>query len=487
MTKTISIKRQNILDMDASTLASKIKNGDLTSLKAVNTYINHIKEVNPSINAVVENHFSQAIEQAKVYDQKAKDGQIIGPLHGVPVSIKESFDVIEMKTTGGLIHRQDFIAKTDAICVAKLKKAGAIVLVKTNTPTLCFCQETNNKLYGRTNNPWDLSRTAGGSSGGEGALLGVGGIAIGLGSDIGGSIRFPSHFNGIVGFKPGKYQVSQKGHYPFLAHPLQERMQSIGPMGKSVQDIELLYSLIQEQPNHTNNKVKNLEIIFTPLIVDYPLSYATQNMYQDVKDNLASDFSVQEDIPPYLKESALLWQEIMSFDGGKSIREQGFQSDRPNVLKEYIKEKTTKNSQYHYYFTWALIGAALFKPSKKRQQEIQETVTKGDREIDLYLKDRLLILPVYHQGAPLHDSVYNEIFSIRKTFQQYLPFVAYANVWGLPSLTLPIGEDENNMPIAIQIISSTENEGALFEVGKWLEKKFGGYTRCDKLDNNLSV
>src|SRR5699024_9197818 len=272
MTKTISTKKQNILDMDDSTLASKIKNGDLTSLKSVNTYINHIKEVNPSINAVVENHFSQAIEQAKVYDQKARDGQIIGPLHGVPVSIKESFNVKDMKTTGGLIHRQDFIAKTDAICVAKLKKAGAIVLVKTNTPTLCLCQETNIKLSGITNTPWGLSRTAGGSSGGEGALLGVGCIAVGLGSDIGGSIRFPSHFNGIVGFKPGKYQVSQKGHYPFLAHPLQERMQSIGPMGKSVQDIELLYSLIQDQPTQTNTRVKDLDIIFSPCTIDYPLS-----------------------------------------------------------------------------------------------------------------------------------------------------------------------------------------------------------------------
>src|SRR5699024_8133398 len=98
-------------------------------------------------------------------------------------------------------------------------------------------------------------------------------------------------------------------------------MQSIGPMGKSVQDIELLYSLIQEQPNHTNNKVKNLEIIFTPLIVDYPLSYATQNMYQVVMDNLESDFSVHEDIPQYLKEIVILLQEIMNFDRGKSIRE----------------------------------------------------------------------------------------------------------------------------------------------------------------------
>src|SRR5699024_11086350 len=125
-----------------------------------------------------------------------------------PISIKESFNVSGMKTTGGIIHRQDIIKSRDAITVQKLKDAGAIVLCKTNTPALCFCQETDNKLYGRTNNPWNIKHTAGGSSGGEAALLSVGGAAVGLGSDIGGSIRFPSHFNGVVGFKSGKNEVS---------------------------------------------------------------------------------------------------------------------------------------------------------------------------------------------------------------------------------------------------------------------------------------
>src|SRR5699024_8066190 len=128
-----------------------------------------------------------------------------------------------------------------------LKKAGAIILGKTNTPSLCFCQETENKLYGRTNNPWDVTRTAGGSSGGEGALIAAGGAAAGIGSDIGGSIRFPSHFNGVVGFKPGKYQVSPNGHFPSENTPLQERMLGIGPMGKSVRDIALLYDVIADK------------------------------------------------------------------------------------------------------------------------------------------------------------------------------------------------------------------------------------------------
>ena len=125
--------------------------------------------------------------------------------------MKESFHVEGMRTTGGLLNRKESIQDADAEVVRKLRNEGAIILGKTNTPALCFCQETDNKLYGRTNNPWDLTRTAGGSSGGEGVLIAIGGAAVGLGSDIGGSIRLPSHFNGVVGFKSGNSQVSSVG------------------------------------------------------------------------------------------------------------------------------------------------------------------------------------------------------------------------------------------------------------------------------------
>lgn len=481
MTKLQSIDRLSILDMDASKLAEKIRNGELTSLEVVETYISQIERVNPYINAVVEKQYDQAIKQAKEYDKKAKEGHFLGPLHGVPISMKESLDVKGMKTTGGLIHRRDLIAKSDALAVTRMKEAGAIILVKTNTPTLCFCQETDNKLFGRTNNPWDLKRTAGGSSGGEGALLSAGGSAAGLGSDIGGSIRFPSHFNGVVGFKPSKNQVSQKGHFPHITHPLQERMQSIGPMGKSVNDIELLYTIIRTASHQPNKGLENSLVTFLPYLPDYPLSQTTYNMYTRIKNRL-NHLSTDVGIPPHFKDSALLWQEIMSIDGGNTIRKEGFPSDRPNIVKEYLKEKASKTSSYHEYFTWALIGAALFKPTKRRQRDIKKRIADGDQEISTYFTNRVLILPVYHQGALHHGSVYNEIFSIRKTYQKYLPFVSYANVWGLSALTIPIAKDENNMPIGVQIVGTQENDSAVFELGKMLEGIFGGFSRCNKFD-----
>lgn len=239
-------RSSSILDMDATSLAASIRHNERSSTDVVKTFIDHQRQANPHINAVVEARYEAAMAEARQKDEGHGNTEQ-GPLYGVPISVKESFHVAGMKTTGGLMHRRHLIAREDAEAVRRLKNAGAIILGKTNTPMLCFCQETDNKLYGRTNNPWDVTRTSGGSSGGEGALLGSGEAAAGVGSDIGGSIRFPSHFNGVIGFKPGHSQVSDQGHFPGFNPLLQKRMSGVGPMGKSVRDIALLYHLMADE------------------------------------------------------------------------------------------------------------------------------------------------------------------------------------------------------------------------------------------------
>src|SRR5699024_10140551 len=146
-----------------------------------------------------------------------------------------------------------------------------------------------------------------------------------------------------------------------------------------------------------------------------------------------------------------------------------------NVVSTYIKEVLTNRTDIHTYLSWALIGASLFKPSKKRVAELHQLISKGDEKLAEYLYNRILIVPVYHTGARKHGKVFQEIFSIRKTFKKFMPYVAYANVWGLPSLTVPVGMDENNMPIGIQIMNTNGNEGAIFSLGKIIEERFRGY------------
>ncbi|MGP4105820.1 amidase family protein [Virgibacillus sp. L01] len=301
------------------------------------------------------------------------------------------------------------------------------------------------------------------------------------GSDIGGSIRFPSHFNGVVGFKPGKFQVSSNGHFPADTIPLQKRMSGMGPMGKSVRDMELIYDIITNTTT-TEQSLDDFEIDILSDGLNIPLSQKTKDMVGGIESYLQKSVSVNRSTPPYFENSAQLWQEIMSLDGGKSMEKLAFNTDRSNVLAAYAKEKLTRKTKVHPYLSWALIGAKLFKPTAGRIKEIEDIIEQGDKEVADYLMNRLLILPVYHTGAPLHGKVFQEIFSIRKTFMQYMPYIAYANVWGLPSLTIPAGTDENNMPIAIQVVSMNGNEDAIFRLGKKVEWKFGGYNRCSSLD-----
>ena len=476
------VSDNEILSMDASTLAKKIANQEITSVHATNVFIAHLKKVNDKINCLVEDRFEQALEEAKKADAEIqRNGVGNKKLLGVPISMKECFDVAGMKTTGGLISRKDAVSDKDADVVKALKAEGAIILGKTNTPTLCFCQETDNKLYGRTNNPWDLSKTAGGSSGGEGALIAVGGAAAGLGSDIGGSIRFPSHFNGVIGFKSGNRQVSQEGSFPYTDIPLQERMLGIGPMTKSVADVKLLYNIIAKHPAPKKD-ISNFKIKILPR-TNYPISEDTVKMLDTIYDQLKSDFDAKKAVPPFFDKVALIWQEIMSIDGGENIAELAFGPNKRKDVAEYMKELVSGKSEVHRYLSWALIGANLFKPSKKRVEEIEAFLSKGDEQLDEYLENRILILPVYHTSALEHGKVYSEIFSVRKTYLKYMPYIAYANVWGLPALTIPIQTDKHNMPIAVQLISKNGNEDALFQLGEILESQNRGYIRCMKYDS----
>lgn len=474
-----------ILDMDATAIVEHYKDQKLSSEQVTKSYIKHIKKINPLINAMVHYRFEEALEEARVIDKQHMTPNKEQPLLGVPISIKESFHVRGLKTTGGLLHRQDIISKNNADVVQKMIDAGAIILGKTNTPTLCFCQETDNKLFGRTNNPWNLSRTAGGSSGGEGALLSAGGAALGIGSDIGGSIRFPSHFNGVVGFKPGSDQVSDAGHFP-PTHPLQKRMLGIGPMGKSVRDVQLTYDIIAKKKS--KEKAKGTYEIHFLADEQLPLSTKSKQIIGHIETYLKNNTTctIKRSTPPYFNESAEIWQELMAVEGAKTIKDLGLNRDIPGILRTYIKEFINKGTDTHHYLSWALIGAQLFQPSLTRVKEIEQLLEAGDQSLSSLLEDRLYVFPTYHQGALQHGKLYKEIFSIRKTYLKYMPFIAYANVWGLPALTVPVGVDEENMPIGIQIMSKVGNEHAIFQVGKMIEKEFQGYKRAVNLLNVLS-
>ncbi len=223
--------------LSACEIARRIAAGEVSAAQVAEDHIRRIEAVNPALNAVVVPRFDLVREEAAAVDAARARGETLGPLAGVPVTVKEMFDMAGLPTTMGLTHLADHRAEVDSPLVARLRAAGAVVLGKTNVAQLAVLAETDNPLYGATSNPWNLERTSGGSSGGESAIIAAGGSALGLGSDGGGSIRGPCAWSGIHGFKPTSGRLSQLGHAITLNWH-QEVVQP-GPMARTVADLQL--------------------------------------------------------------------------------------------------------------------------------------------------------------------------------------------------------------------------------------------------------
>ena len=238
MTSQESPTSHDLCGLTAGELARLIAAGSISSAHAVEAHIERIERVNPSLNAVVVTRYAEARAEALDADRRRAAGEPLGPLHGVPVTIKECLDLAGTPSTFGLPARATEAAGTDDPYVARLRAAGAIVLGKTNVAQLLLALESSNPVYGRTNNPWNPGRSPGGSSGGEGAIVAAGGSALGLGTDIGGSVRIPAAFCGIASLKPTQGRAPDRGRGSV---PIGQRavVSQVGVLARSVDDVAL--------------------------------------------------------------------------------------------------------------------------------------------------------------------------------------------------------------------------------------------------------
>src|SRR3984893_4220387 len=229
--------------LSAVSMAEQIRQKRFSPVELVEAHLARIEELNPKLNAFVQVDAERARQQARVAEADLSRGEKLGPLHGGPLSIKSSIEVAGLRCESGTKLRAGLVAASDAPLVARLRQAGAIILGVTNTPELLMAWETDNLLYGRTNNPWNLSRTAGGSSGGEAAAIASGCSAGGVGSDGGGSIRVPAHFCGICGLKPTPGRIPATGHFPAGAGAF-SWIGVVGPMARTIADVRLLFDVM---------------------------------------------------------------------------------------------------------------------------------------------------------------------------------------------------------------------------------------------------
>lgn len=243
MTLLKSTLADDITTLSATEIAKQIASGAISASEVVEAHLCRIETINPRINAIIIPLFEQARAEAAAADAARDRQEKLGPLHGVPITIKESFDFPGTPTTLGISQRIGHKATTEGLLVQRLRQAGAIILGKTNVFQLLILNEADNPVYDRTNNPWNLDRSSGGSSGGEAAIIAAGGSALGLGSDIGGSIRMPAHACGIHGLKPTSGRLTMQGHAG-IYDGQEAILTQPGPMARSVNDLTLAMKIL---------------------------------------------------------------------------------------------------------------------------------------------------------------------------------------------------------------------------------------------------
>ena len=237
--KTENSTTEQLYYLDASVLAKMIRTKELSAVEVMKAHLDRIEALNPNINAIVT-VVEEALEAAKAADKAQQRGDELGPLHGVPFTVKDSIDTANVLTQRGSPIFKGRIPSADATSVTRLKKAGGILLAKTNLPEFSYWIESDNLLSGRSNNPWDLTRTPGGSSGGESAAIASGMSPLGLGTDLAISVRGPAAQTGIVSLKATHGSVPMTGIWPRVPR----RFWHVGPMARSIRDLELAFSIL---------------------------------------------------------------------------------------------------------------------------------------------------------------------------------------------------------------------------------------------------
>ena len=449
-----------MINSPVTVLAKAIRTKVISATEAVSAYLDRIKKVNPKLNAVVQIAQEAAYIQASEADAAQAKGNLLGPLHGVPFTIKDSFDTAGLISTGGTKGRTNFIPSRDAAVVSRLRGAGAILIGKTNTSELTLTYETDNLVYGRTNNPYDLSCSPGGSSGGPAAIVAAGGAAFDIGSDYGGSLRFPAHCCGIATIKPGSGRVPRTGHImPFGG--VFDSFQQIGPMTRWVDDLHLIMQVIagpdyidpgiipMESRPVGDVDLKSLRVAFhsdNGIITPSAETEETIRKAAALLDNHGS--RVTGIRPDGIEQTYDLMINLLSADGGASIR---------RLLEE--------NGTREHTLPW--LGLAEPVDSARFDRLMMEL--SGFRSSMLsFIKDYdVIISPVNAFPARPHGSLGADLeaFSYTMTY----------NMTGWPAAVVRGGSSPEGLPIGIQIVARPWREDIALAVASYLEKKLGGF------------
>lgn len=470
--------------LSAAEMAVHVRARKISPVELIMAHQARIAKLNPLLNAYVELDDERALRDGRACEAEAMRGEIRGPLHGVPISIKSSLDVEGLRCEAGTRLRKGYVAASDAPLVSRLRRAGAIVLGVTNTPELLMAWETDNLLYGKTNNPWDLSRTAGGSSGGEAAAIASGCSAGGVGSDGGGSIRVPAHFSGICGLKPTPGRVPSRGHFPVAAGPF-ALLGVVGPMARTIGDLQILFEVMQgPDPGDpmsapvpigtiTSEELKRVRVGYFEDDGRTPVTHETRTALSQAANSLRrAGVEVEPFRPSNLEEIRQLWWKLFGTAGGMILASvtKGHEADLSPTLKEFLG--------------W--IGS---EPPHTGQTLLDCWLRRDELRLQFLLemeKFPILLCPVAAMPAFRHGE---RSWVIEGKTVKYLDAWSYTqwfNLLGNPGAVVPVAQSSQGLPIGVQIVGRPWEEELVLAVAAAVERECGGYRRPKELEIPLS-
>ena len=473
--------------LSAGELAVKICAGEFTSRQVVESFLAHIKKHNPTYNAVVTLNEADALAQADRADRAQANGQSFGALHGVPITIKDTYKVKGLRATAGYLPLKDYIADEDAVAVKLLKGAGAIILGKTNTTTLAMDMQTDNPIFGKTNNPWDVERTPAGSSGGCAAALSSGMTPLSIGSDLAGSIRLPASFCGVYGLKPTHGVLSMEGHIPPVPGQVNgfRTLAVPGPLARSVDDLALALGILS-QPNPYDRKVapllpddgrsteiSQLKIAWMDNLGGVPVSREIKDKLSGFVQKLSEAGATVHKVEPQGMDYNEIWELWSSFVGMQSNLDM---SNFMRSIGDFFSKSTVKSIPMHR----KIVGPVSVKKMMQAFELQNHYITKMDNFLSDY---DVWLCPVSSSTAFKHHAhsgnfgdfkIYNKPVKVDGAdVHYYIATQSYTTIFTTtdsPVVSMPVGLGESGLPINLQVVGKRFTDRRLLKVVQTLEQ-----------------
>ena len=459
-----------IIYSSAKSMAQAIRDREVSAVELVEAHLARIEEVNPALNAVVMLAADRARAEAADADAALARGESKGALHGVPFTLKDSIDTEGVVTTGGTLGRKGFVPEADATVTARLRAAGGILLGKSNTPELTYAGETDNLVYGRTNNPFNLERSPGGSSGGAGAIVCCGGAAFDIGSDTGGSVRGPAHYCGITGIKPNSGRVPRTGH--IVPHGLGalDSLTQNGPMARFVEDLILLMPIISgpdwSDPfiapvplgDPSEVEISGLRVAF---YTDNGVRTPTAEIMAAVRSAAAAlgegGATVEEDLPQVIPDNPDISDVMRQGDGQAGARRM-LAKYGTTETHEWMTRQLEKSSR-------SVIPVGEYTAALERVDSYRSAMLGFMENYDV------IVCPVSSFCALPHGE------SMDDRIRSGMNYTATYNITGWPSTVVRAGTSPEGLPIGVQVVARPWREDVSLAVAQYLEDALGGWQK----------